>query len=72
MESNKNVFSWQQKVERFAEDTVSSGKLFQIIGAATGNALLPTVCRRTEGTAWQSVTVVCVHKLCIISTWLVR
>jgi len=30
---------------------MSSGKLFQIFGVATGNALLPTVCSLTEGTA---------------------
>jgi len=44
---NKNVFSTGQKVERDAEDTMMSGKLFQSFGAATGNALLPTVCKRT-------------------------
>jgi len=46
--TNKIVFSRWQKVERDAEDTMSSGKLFQTFGAATRNALLPTVCKRTE------------------------
>jgi len=32
---NKKVFSRQQKVERDAEDTISSGKLSQTFGAAT-------------------------------------
>jgi len=30
----------RQKIERDAEDTMSSSKLFQTFGAATGNALL--------------------------------
>jgi len=42
--------------ERDVEDTMSSGKLFQIFRAATGNALLPTACKRTDGTAKRSVT----------------
>jgi len=46
----KNFSGWQ-KVERDAEDMILSGKLFQTFGAATGNALVPTVCKRTEGTA---------------------
>jgi len=41
---DKKVFSRWQKVERDAEDIMSSGKLFQTFGAATGNALLPAVC----------------------------
>jgi len=40
---NKKVFSRWRKVERDAENTMSSGKLFQIFEAATGNALLSTV-----------------------------
>jgi len=53
---NKKVFSRRQKVERNAEDTTSFGKLFQIFGEATGNAVLPTACKRTEVTARRSVT----------------
>jgi len=45
---NRKVFSRRQKVERGAEDTMSSGKLFQIFGAATGNAMLPTLCKRVD------------------------
>jgi len=37
--------SRRQKGERDAEYTMTSAKLFQIFGAATGNALLPTVCK---------------------------
>jgi len=50
---NEKVFSRRQKD---AEDTMSSGKLFQTFGAAAGNALLPTVCKQTEDTARRSVT----------------
>jgi len=42
---NKKVLSRRQKIERDVEDTMSSGKLFQTFRAATGNALLPTVCK---------------------------
>jgi len=53
---NKQVFSRWQKAEKDAEDTMSSGKLFQTFGVATANALLPTVCKRTEGTARRPMT----------------
>jgi len=40
---NKKVFSWRQKVERDAEDTMSSIELFQSFAVAMRNALLLTV-----------------------------
>jgi len=44
----KNQHGWTQRkllLFEMSEDTTLSGKLFQIFGTATGNALLPTVCK---------------------------
>jgi len=54
-ETLKFCLVFWQKVKRDGEDTMSSGKLFQTFGAATGNTLLLTVCKQTEGTIRWSV-----------------
>jgi len=61
-ETQKVLSKWQ-KVERDAEDTMSPGKLFQIFGAATGNALLATVCDRghRQATNAEQQTHYCLH-----------
>jgi len=55
---HKKVLSKRQKVERDAEDMMSSGKWFWTFEGrgASEDALLPTVCKQREGTTRQSVT----------------
>jgi len=53
-----------------AEDTTSSGKLFQTFGVAAGNAPLPMVYERTGGTDWRSVIAEqCVLQPSVSATW---
>jgi len=47
---NRNVFKRRQKVDRDGADIVLSGRLFQMVGPATGKARPPTVDSFTDGT----------------------
>jgi len=47
---NRNVFKRWQKVDRDGADITLSGRLFQMVGLATGKAQPPTVDSLMDGT----------------------
>ena len=49
--ANRNVLRQCLKIARDGADVTRGGKLFHTIAPETGNARLPTVVRRTGGTA---------------------
>ena len=49
---NRKVFGHQQKVDRDGADITLSGRLFQMVGPATGKARPPTVDSLTDGNAY--------------------
>ena len=48
---NRNVFKRWQKVDRDGADITLSGRLFQMVGSATGKARPPAVGSLTDGTS---------------------
>ena len=48
---NRNVFKRWRKVDRNRADITFSGRLFEMVGPATGKARPPTVGSLTDGTS---------------------
>ena len=55
---NRNVFKRWRKVDRDGADITLSGRLFQMVGPATGKARPPTVDSFTDGTSRRLVSAV--------------
>jgi len=55
---NRNVFRRRRKVDRDGADIALSGRLFQMVGPATGKARPPTVDSFTDGTSREALVII--------------